>query len=153
MKFKNLFLGLCFVSVTAMSQDYFPKNDGVKVTNNNYTALTNARIYVSPTEVIDKATLLIKDGKVVSVGTKVNIPLQAVVSDLNGKTIYPSFIDLYSDFGVNKPKASGGGRGSQYDPSREGFYWNDHIMPENNAIDAFSFNNTEATTLLSLIHI
>ncbi len=149
MKFKNLFLGLCFVSVTAMAQDYFPKNDGVKVTNNNYTALTNARIYVSPTEVIDKATLLVKDGKVVSVGTKVNIPLQAVVSDLNGKTIYPSFIDLYSDFGVNKPKASGGGRGSQYDPSREGFYWNDHIMPENNAIDAFSFNNKEATTLMS----
>lgn len=149
MKFKNLFLGLCFVSVTAMGQDYFPKNDGVKVTNNNYTALTNARVYVSPTQIIDHATLLIKEGKVVSVGAQVNIPLQAVVTDLKGKTIYPSFIDLYSDFGVSTPKSSGGGRGSQYDPSREGFYWNDHIMPENNAIDAFSFNNKEAKELMS----
>jgi len=67
--------------------------------------------------------------------SKLTLPAQSVVTDLSGKTIYPSFIDLYSDFGVNTPKSEGGGRGSQYDPSREGFYWNDHIMPENNAID------------------
>jgi len=37
------------------------------------------------------------------VGKNVQIPLQTVVTDLSGKTIYPSFIDLFSDFGVSKP--------------------------------------------------
>ncbi len=149
MKLKLLLLSLCFVSSIAVAQDYFPKNDGVKVKNNNYTALINARIYLSPTEVLNNATLLIKDGKVVAVGGKIKLPAQSVVTDLSGKTIYPSFIDLYSDFGVNTPKSEGSGRGSQYDPSREGFYWNDHIMPENNAIDQFKFNDKAAKDLMS----
>lgn len=148
MKLKMLVLGLCFTTSMAMAQDYFPKNDGVKVTNNNYTALTHARIYVSPSEVLENATLLVRDGKVVAAGTKVTLPKQTVITDLKGKTIYPSFIDLYSDFGIKKPVRSGGRRGSQYNPSREGFYWNDHIMPENNAIDQFNFNTKDAKTLM-----
>ena len=149
MKLKMLVLGLCLFSSLGFSQDYFPKNDGVKVSNNHYTALTNATIYTSPTEVIQKGTLLLKNGKVVAVGKNVQIPLQTVVRDLSGKTIYPSFIDLFSDFGVKKPGSARGGRGSQYEPTREGFYWNDHIMPENNAIDHFSFNAKAAKDLMA----
>jgi imidazolonepropionase-like amidohydrolase len=92
-----------------MAQEYFPKNDGVKSVNTNYTAFTNAKIYVTPTQVIDKGTLLIHDGKVVASGASVSIPANAVVIDVSGKSIYPSFIDLYSDFGVEKPKRQGGG--------------------------------------------
>ena len=149
MKLKMLVFGLCLVSSIGFSQDYFPKNDGVKVSNNHYTALTNATIYTSPTEIIEKGTLLLKNGQVVAVGKNVQIPLQTVVTDLSGKTIYPSFIDLFSDFGVKKPASARGGRGSQYEPTREGFYWNDHIMPENNAIDQFSFNAKAAKDLMS----
>ena len=56
MKLKMLVFGLCLVSSIGFSQDYFPKNDGVKVANNHYTALTNATIYTSPTEIIEKGT-------------------------------------------------------------------------------------------------
>jgi len=130
------------------SQEYFPKNDGVKTTDNIYTALTNAKIYVTPTQIIDKGTLLIKNGKVVNVSSSVSIPKDAVIIDLSGKSIYPSFIDIYSGFGVEKPKrASGGRRSPQYAASRQGFYWNDHIMPENNAIDKFKYNDKLATDL------
>ena len=138
---------MCTISLVA--QEHFPKNDGVKSENTNYTAFTNAKIYVTPTQIIEKGTLLIHDGKVVASGASVSIPANAVVIDVSGKIIYPSFIDIYSDFGVEKPKRQGFGGfgGGSYDPSREGFYWNDHIRPEQNAVDHFKFDAKAASDL------
>lgn len=137
-------------SITFYAQDYFPKNDGVVSNNTNYTAITNAKIYVTPSQVIEKGTLLIKDGKVVSVGSSVTIPENSHVVDVSGKSIYPSFIDMYSSFGIEKPKRQpGGGRSAQYDASRTGYYWNDHVMPEQNGIDKFKFDSKAAKDLLN----
>ncbi len=149
MKIKYFVLAIAWLCTYSLfSQDYFPKNDGVKAENNNYTALTHARIYVSPTQVIEDGTLLIRNGKVVSVGKTVSVPPNTVQIDLKGKYIYPSFIDVYSSFGVEQPKRpSGRGRSAQYDPSREGFYWNDHIMPEADAINAFKYDDKSAKSL------
>ncbi|MGY8915010.1 MAG: hypothetical protein ACKVJF_07995, partial [Flavobacteriales bacterium] len=83
-----LVLAILWSSTTLFAQDYFPKNDGVKTTNNNYTAFTNAKIYVTPTQIIEGGTLLIQNGKVVQVGKTVNIPKSTIVIDLNGKSIY-----------------------------------------------------------------
>jgi len=138
-----LFAVLCCNFLNA--QDYFPKNDGVKQENNNFTAFTNATIYVSPTNIISNGTLLIQNGKVIDVGRSVSIPANTVTIDLSGKTIYPSFIDIYSNFGVDKPKRkSGGGRSPQYESSREGFYWNDHILSDNNSINSFKYDSKSA---------
>ena len=135
---------LCCFSFYA--QEYFPKNDGVVATNTNYTAFTNAKIYVTPTQVIENGTLLIKDGKVVATGTSVSIPKNTKVINVSGKNIYPSFIDIYSDFGIKAPERdSGSGRSAQYEPSRSGYYWNDHVMPENKAIDRFSYDSKKAS--------
>jgi len=101
---KYLILTMLMCSFSIIAQEHFPKNDGVKSKNTNYTAFTNAKIYVTPIQVIDQGTLLIKDGKVVATGASVNIPANAVVIDVSGKSIYPSFIDIYSGFGVEKPK-------------------------------------------------
>ena len=137
-------LCLCFFGI-ASAQDYFPKNNGVKEENNNYTAFTNATIYVTPTQSFSKGTLLIQNGKVVAAGKNVTIPENSVVVDLNGNYIYPSFIESYSGFGVEKPERSRGqGRSPQYEASREGFYWNDHIMPENDAIAKFKYDKKSA---------
>jgi len=144
---KKLVFALCLLWCGAFlsAQEYFPENAGVKVNNNNYTAFTNAKIYVTPTEVIKKGTLLIQHGKVVSAASSVNIPKNAVIIDLDGKSIYPSFIDVYSKFGVAQAKKKpSSGRSAQYEPSREGYYWNDHIMPENEAIAKFSYDDKEA---------
>ncbi len=65
---------LCFCSFALFAQDYFPKNDGVKTKNTSYQAFTNAKIYVTPTQIIENGTLLIKDGKVVASGNEVSLP-------------------------------------------------------------------------------
>ncbi len=148
MKMKLLALAMVWCGATVFAQDYFPKNDGVKTTNNNYTAFTNATIHVTPGQVLENATLLIQDGKVKGVGKNVSIPGNTVQVDLKGKSIYPSFIDVFSDFGVDTPKPlENRGRSPQYDATREGFYWNDHIMPENNAIAIFKFDGKKAEEL------
>ncbi len=142
----RLLIFMCSFSLFA--QDYFPSNAGVIAHNTNYTAFTNATIHVSPTEVLDQATLLIKDGKVVKVGTSVKLPNNTTKVDLSGKTIYPSFIDLYTTFGIEKPKR--GGDGPQYGPSRSGFYWNDHIMPEQDVMSQFKYDEKSASELHQL---
>ena len=132
----------------SFAQEYIPKNDGVKTNTSNYTAFTNAKIYITPTQIVYNGTLLIKDGKVVASGNNVSVPKNAVTVDVSGKTIYPSFIETYSDFGM-KPveNASSNRRSPQYDASREGFYWNDHIRPDQNALDFFDFDSKKAEKL------
>ena len=86
---KKLFFLLFFLSLTVtQAQDYFPTDSGVKTAENATFAFTNATIYVTPTEIIKNGTLLIKDGKVVSVGKSVKIPKGTSTTDLEGKTIY-----------------------------------------------------------------
>ncbi len=60
---------------------------------------------MSATQKLEKATLLVKENKIIEVGTSVTIPKGAIVIDATGKTIYPSFIELYSEFGIAKPTA------------------------------------------------
>lgn len=140
-------LGLLLCSYS-FAQEYIPKNDGVKTNTSNYTAFTNAKIYITPTQIVDNGTLLIKDGKVVASGNNVSVPKNAVTVDVSGKTIYPSFIETYSDFGM-KPveNASSNRQSPQYDASRDGFYWNDHIRPDQNALDFFDFDSKKAEKL------
>ena len=147
---KKLILLWSFLgALSVFAQDYFPKNDGVKSKNTNFTAITNAKIFITPSQQLDNGTLLVKEGKVVKVGTNLDFPKNTVVIDVKGKFIYPSFIDLYSDFGVAKPKReSNAGRSPQYKASREGFYWNDHIRSEQNAIDHFKYDKKAAKSLL-----
>ena len=142
----RLLIFMCSFSLFA--QDYFPSNSGVIANNSNYTAFTNATIHVSPTEIIENATLLIKEGKVVSVGKSVNIPKNTTTVDLSGKSIYPSFIDIYTSFGVTKPKR--GGNGPQYGASRSGFYWNDHVMPEQDVMASFKYDAKSASEMHKL---
>ena len=146
---KLFFLLLCLSFSIVKAQDYFPTDKGVKTSEKKMFALTNATIYVTPTEVIKKGTLLIKDGKVVEVGKSVKIPKGTITTDLDGKSIYPSFIDIYTEFGLPKPKRAPRGRVTQYEPSREGYYWNDHIRPDTNPIENFKFDNRKSKDMIN----
>ena len=68
-------------------------------------AFTNATIYTpSADKPIEKGTLLIDGGKIVSVGTDVKIPVEAEVIDMKGQTIIPGLVDTHSHIGIySKP--------------------------------------------------
>jgi len=130
------------------SQEYHPKTNGVKTPSYSITAFTNATIHVSPSETINNATLLIENNKIIAIGTTVNVPKNTEVINLSGKTIYPSFIDIYSSFGIEDLKRKKGSNSPQYDANRKGYYWNDHIRPETNATNSFKYDNKKAEELL-----
>ncbi len=134
------------------AQDYFPNNESVQSKNQNFTAFINATIYVSPTQLLNNAILLIQNGKVISTGTNVVIPKNSIVINLEGKTIYPSFIDIYTAFGIEKPKATlTTSRGSLlYDSKRSGYYWNENVKSEINAFENFKYDTQKATEFLKV---
>ena len=146
---KLFFTGwLLFVFCMVSGQEYFPVNDGVKSINTNYTLFKNATLHPSPGKTISSGSLLIKDGKIVSAGKSVSVPKNAVVIDLEGKHIYPSFVETYSNFGVKIPERSFGGRSPQYEATRAGYYWNDHVRAETNALNEFKYDDKAAKALV-----
>ena len=150
MKLKLTLFSLCYF-LLSYSQDYKPNNSSVKSKNTNFTAITNAKIHISYDKVIENGTLLIQDGVVIKSGTEIKIPKNCVIINAKGKFLYPSFIDVFSSFGVKKPnRLSSSSRSPQYEPTREGYYWNDHIRPEQDALDYFEFDKKKAKELLSI---
>ncbi|MAX40432.1 MAG: hypothetical protein CME33_28155 [Gimesia sp.] len=65
-------------------------------------ALTGARVVTQPGTVLEKATVLIRDGLIEDVGTDLKIPLDADVIDCTGLVIYPGFVDAGSSELLNK---------------------------------------------------
>ena len=146
---KNILtLLLSIVLTCAYGQDYFPENAAVKTINNNYQAFTNATVHTSSTASLQNATMLVHKGRIVRIGQNLQLPANTQVYDLKGMHVYPSFIDLHASFGVKKATRSGGGRRSaQYEPSREGYYWNDHILSDYSSFDDYSYSKSTASTL------
>jgi len=125
---------LAFLSaLIAKAQPTFPYN-GILPKDVTSVAFTHATVFIDYQTRVDDATLLIEKGKVTAVGSAVAIPSNAVVIDCKGKYIYPSFIDLHSDYGLADAapaKGNEGGprmRGGSGNESPKGaFGWNDAI--------------------------
>ena len=141
-------LFLLLFGATAFAQETFPIN-GVRDLRTGVYAFTNATIIQNEKTKIEKATLVIKQGKIVAVGATVEIPKEAIVVDCNGKFIYPSFVDPLTDYGANTPKRSAAGFNfgapGQFLSNKTGAYnWNQAIKPEVNAVEAFSIDESAA---------
>jgi imidazolonepropionase-like amidohydrolase len=152
-KLMLLFQGLLFYALL-QAQETFP-TAGVADPRSGYFAFTNATIVKDAQTTLQNATLIIKDGKIVSVGNNIAIPKEAVVVDLKGKYIYPSFIDLYSDYGIAPPQRGQGGFNFNATPQTESntkgaYNWNQAIKPETEGVRLFQANETKAKELRGL---
>ncbi|HLU84561.1 MAG TPA: amidohydrolase family protein [Vicingaceae bacterium] len=149
------FLTLLLVALQsiAFAQETFVVN-GTHHNINNYYAFTNATIYKDYQTVIENGTLLIHDGKVVEIGEakKVKLPKNTVVYDVKGKFIYPSFIDLSSNYGMPEIKKDNSPNyGPQMETNNQGAYnWNQAIKPEVEAGKLFTPNKKQAEDYLNM---
>src|SRR6201999_473029 len=91
--------GLLLPAVSVFSQPTFP-NNGVADNRDRCYAFTNATIIKDGQTTLSNATMVIRKGRIVAVGAGVSVPKDAVTIDCNGKFIYPSFIDIYGDYGT-----------------------------------------------------
>ena len=137
----------CIFTGLVLAQDR--PNNGVPISKPGHYLLTDAEIIVSPTTIIPKGSILIKDNKIITVGTKIKKPDGAVEINCEGKTIIASFIELNAEIGMPKDKAQTNNLRPQMDGSRESsYYWNDAIRPEFNAGSIFT-PNQESNKLLN----
>lgn len=136
---KLLVIALALCLPTAhFAQQTFPTNGTTNPIHTTY-ALVNAHLVTEPGVSIDNGTLLIKDGIILGVGTKISIPKGAVVIDLKGKYVYPSLIDCYTDYGITEPKKAPGTGRPQIESNTKGAYgWNQAIKAETDAARLFS---------------
>lgn len=72
---------------------------------NTVFAIVGARIEIGDGKVIDKGTVLLRDGIIEAVGTDVKVPPEAEIIKGDGLTVYPGFIDAHSTRGVTPPDA------------------------------------------------
>ena len=147
--------GLLLFGKTIHAQSTFPEN-GVMDKRNNCYAFTNATLVKDGQTTINNATLVIREGKIVSVGTTVSIPKDAVVINCSGKYIYPSLIDIYSDYGMpslQRPQGGGGGGGgfggpAQLASNQKGAYgWNQAIRTDVDGSRIFNVDDNRAKPL------
>lgn len=139
----------------SVAQTTFPRN-GVADHQEKLYAFTNATIFKAWNEKLENATLVIRKGKIEAIGVGIPVPQEAVLFDASGKTIYPSFIDLSSDYGMpERPQQGGQGggfqRGQQMLSNKEGaFAWNQALKPEYQAFENFKTNEKAASELRKL---
>lgn len=79
-------------------------------------AITNVNIVQAPGRKIDMATVVMKDGLIVSVGKNVSIPPDAIVIKADSMYVYAGFIDGLSRVGLTKPKEEERGGSRPKDP-------------------------------------
>lgn len=72
----------------------------------NTYAITNARIVTGAGPVIERGTVVLRDGLITAVGANVTAPADARVIDGTGLTVYPGMIDSTSSLGIPLPAPS-----------------------------------------------
>ncbi|MCP4461526.1 MAG: amidohydrolase family protein [Planctomycetaceae bacterium] len=90
--------------------------------------LKGAKVVVSPGNVMEDAVVVIRGGRIVSVRNAGDLPAGHRVIDLTGKTIYPGFIDGYSEQEIVISEAPEHAR-----------YWNANIRPERDVTQLFAW--------------
>jgi len=113
--------------------------------------LRNARVVVDYQTTIENTDILITDGRIESIGPKLSFPNGTIIYDLTGKTVYPSFVDVYAgNFGIKTPSSNQNAMSAFYSPQQTGRsstvatpaarvadYWNDGIHASFNMSDEF----------------
>lgn len=74
----------------------------VSPANAQTIAVAGGKIIPVVGETIDQGTILIREGKIVAIGTEVEIPVDARVVDASGKVVMPGFIEAHSSEGMSQ---------------------------------------------------
>ena len=139
-RYLSALLGVVILSIPVVLSAQTTPTEGMKDNTPAVHAFTNATIITAPGSVIENGTLVIRNGIIEAVGRNVNPPADARIWDLNGRTVYPGFIDAYTDVGQKDPTVELD-RGAQS--------WNPHLRAHLNAVDEFNHENDGSSELRS----
>jgi imidazolonepropionase-like amidohydrolase len=146
----RLFILFSLFLIASNSFSQLVPSNGVADSKVVYYALQHVNVYVSSTELVENATVLIKGDKIEKIGKLINLPNGCVEIDMEGQTIIPSFIELYANIALPKPTSSGGFR-PQIESAKQGaYYWNESIHPELDAATLFQIDSKANENFISM---
>src|SRR4051812_7274746 len=133
-------LGLTLVALAQPSgpSPLSPPANGPRHADSTWHAFTHAMVHVSPEKTLEDATVVIKDGRIVSVA-KDAPPAGARVWDCTGQHLYAGFIDAYVEVDAPKP-----------DKSSPGVHWSPKVTPQRSALDGTGLDDKSAEGLRKL---
>ncbi len=100
-----------------------PPANGPRTVAADWYALTNATVIVKPGERLQGATVVLRDGRIVSAGAG-QPPAGATVIDCTGLSIYPGLIEPFLTVDVPAPEA----------PASDA-HWHPMVLPQRRALD------------------
>ena len=137
-------MSLVALCLQSNAQITFPVNGTTDPKHLTYV-FKNAKLFTDYKTSIDSATLIIRDGLVVDAGKNLSVPSDAVVYDLKGKFIYPSLIDIFTDYGLPEVAKRKDNENPQFLSNTKGAYgWNQAIRAEYDANKNFSADAKKA---------
>ena len=92
--------------------------DGIRQTGIPLIALEGDKVHLADGQVLEKGTILIRAGRIVEVGSSIELPPGTEIIRFPGKEIYPGWIDAYSEWDLVES--------GEFPPG----YWNRRITPE-----------------------
>jgi imidazolonepropionase-like amidohydrolase len=110
----RLVVALCSLSFIALGVT--SEADAQRSAIDTY-AITNARIVTVSGPIVERGTVVIRNGLIAAAGANISAPPDARVIDGTGLTVYPGLIDSYTNLAVPEPAASaapGGGGGAAF---------------------------------------
>ncbi|MDP3002407.1 MAG: amidohydrolase family protein [Bacteroidales bacterium] len=148
---------LCFIlllfSIQIQAQQDNAPVVGVSDKRVEVYGLKNARVVVDYQTTLENTDILISNRRIESIGSNLSFPKGTIIYDLTGKTVYPSFIDVYAgNYGIktqtgaadanpyaafiNPAQTRRSATTSTPEP-RIADYWNDGINASYNVIQEF----------------
>lgn len=123
--------------------------EGLSDERNPLHVFKNVTLVQEPGKVLKNTSVFVQGGKILKVGNDHPVPAQAIVYDLQGRYMVPSFIELVSDYGQPEVKPSSRerrpSRGSQTQSNLPGpLYWNQAIHPETDGFTQFEADAKKA---------
>jgi imidazolonepropionase-like amidohydrolase len=108
-------------------------------------AIKGADVVTGTGSSISNATVVIRDGLIEAVGTNAKIPADAKVLDGKGLTVYPGFIDTYTNLGIKKTTGNSSSSG-QNNQSQSNSNYNAVLQAEVKAIDELAAGEPQFKT-------
>ena len=140
---KAIFLLLLLLPLKIIAQQDVAPVVGVSDKRVDVYGLKNARVVVDYQTSLENTDILISNGRIEAIGTDLTFPKGTIVYDLTGKTVYPSFVDIYAgNYGIKtqtsaadanpyaaflNPAQGGRTSASSTPEARIADYWNDGI--------------------------
>ena len=98
---KLIYLLLLSLPLNIMAQQDNAPVVGVSDKRVEVYGLKNARVVVDYQTTLENTDILISNGRIEAIGTNLVFPKGTIIYDLTGKTVYPSFVDVYAgNYGI-----------------------------------------------------